>query len=71
MIKGTWWVSTGPEAETYNPDKMVPIQPGSFIFEPANGYHYDQARDEPVTVQITGMGPVTTTSLERDTNRDE
>jgi quercetin dioxygenase-like cupin family protein len=71
VIKGTWWVALGPEAETYNPDEMVPIPAGSFIFEPANGYHYDQARDEEVTVQITGMGPVISTRLEPDANRDQ
>ena len=70
VIKGTWWVAIGPDAETYDPDEMVPVPAGSFLFEPANGYHYDQARDEAVTVQITGMGPVTTTRLEPDANRE-
>ena len=30
----------------------------------ANGIHYDQARDEAVTVQISGIGPLHTTLLE-------
>ena len=66
VIKGTWWVALGPEAATYDPDKMIPMRAGSFLFEPANGIHYDQARDEAVTVQIMGMGPVKTTGLETD-----
>ena len=66
VIEGTWWVALGPEAATYDPDTMVPMRAGSFLFEPANGIHYDQARDEAVTVQITGMGPVKTTMLETD-----
>jgi len=64
VIKGTWYVATGPEADTYNPDKMTPVKPGTFIYEPANGHHYDMAKDEEVIVEIIGMGPVSTTSLE-------
>ena len=65
VIEGTWWVALGPEASTYDPDKMRPLKPGSFIYEPPNGVHYDEARGEDVTVQITGMGPVKTTRLEQ------
>ena len=64
VIKGTWYVATGPEADTYNPDKMTPVKAGTFIYEPADGHHYDMAKDEEVIVEIIGMGPVTTTSLE-------
>lgn len=63
VIKGTWWVALGAEADVYNPEKMTPLKPGSFIFEPANGHHYDQARDEEVIVQIIGPGPVKTTQI--------
>ena len=66
VIEGTWWVALGPEAATYDPDKMIPMKAGSFLFEPANGIHYDQARDEAVTVQIMGIGPVKTTRIETD-----
>jgi quercetin dioxygenase-like cupin family protein len=64
VIKGTWYVSTGPEADTYNPSAMTPVKAGTFIYEPANGHHYDMAKDEEVIVEIIGMGPLTTTSLE-------
>ncbi len=64
VIKGTWWVSSGPESAVYNPDKMSPVTEGTFIYQPPNGHHYDMAKDVEVTVQIMGMGPVTTTSLE-------
>ena len=43
---------------------MRPITAGSFLYQPPNGVHYDQARDEAVTVQISGMGPLKTTRLE-------
>jgi hypothetical protein len=65
VIKGTWWVALGPEADTYNPDKMTPMKPGSFVFHPAFGHHYDSAKDEDVIVQIMGMGPVKTVQLEQ------
>jgi quercetin dioxygenase-like cupin family protein len=63
VIKGTWWVSLGPQADVYDPDHMQPMKPGSFLYEPAYGHHYDMAKDEPVTVQIMGMGPVKTTRI--------
>lgn len=65
VLKGTWWVSTGPEADVYDPDNMRPVEAGTFIYEPPNGHHYDMAKDEEVTVQIMGIGPVVTTSLEQ------
>ena len=65
VIKGTWWVSLGSEADVYNPEKMVPVKQGSFIFEPAFGHHYDMAKDEEVIVQIMGPGPVKTTQIEQ------
>ena len=66
VIKGTWWVSLGSEADVYNPDKMTPVKQGSFIFEPAFGHHYDMAKDEEVIVQIMGPGPVKTTQIENN-----
>ena len=67
----TWYVATGPEADTYNPSAMTPVKPGTFIYEPPNGHHYDMAKDEEVIVEIIGMGPVTTTSLEPGRGRGQ
>jgi quercetin dioxygenase-like cupin family protein len=69
VIKGTFWVALGPDSDVYNPDKMTPMKPGSFLFEPANGHHYDGAKDEEVIVQIMGMGPVTSTSVQSSAGR--
>jgi quercetin dioxygenase-like cupin family protein len=63
VIKGTWWVSLGPEADVYDPAKTHAVKAGSFLYEPPFGHHYDMAKDEEVTVQIMGMGPVKTTQL--------
>lgn len=64
VIKGTWYVATGPAADTYNPAATTPMRAGTFIYEPPNGHHYDMAKDEEVIVEIIGMGPVKTTQLE-------
>ena len=64
VVKGTWWVSLGPESDVYNPSKMVAMKAGSFVFHPAFGHHYDGAKDEEAVVRIMGMGPVTTKQLE-------
>ncbi len=69
VLKGTWWVALGPDASTYKPETMRPVPAGSFIYEPPHGMHYDEARDEAVTVQITGVGPVTTTRYETEPQR--
>lgn len=66
VIKGTWYVSTGEAARVYDPDSTVPIGAGTFVFEPANGIHYDMAKDEEVIVHIMGMGPVSTESLPQE-----
>ena len=36
------------------------------MFHPAGFHHYDGAKDEEVTVQIMGMGPVKTVQTEVD-----
>ena len=63
VIKGTWWVSLGPESDVYDPSKMVAMKAGSFVFHPAFGHHYDGAKDEEAVVRIMGIGPVTTKQL--------
>jgi len=64
VLKGTWYVSTGAASDVYDPDSMIPVEQGTFIYEPANGHHYDMAKDQEVVVQIWGIGPVNTTRLE-------
>ena len=63
VLKGTWWVSLGPESDSGDQNKMIPIKAGGYVFHPANGHHFDGAKTEDVTVQIIGMGPVTTTRV--------
>ena len=63
VIKGTWYTSYGPESDVYDPDNMQAVPEGTFIYQPPGGHHYDMAKDEAVTVQIMGMGPVVTTAI--------
>ena len=63
VMKGTWWVSLGPEADVFDPAKTAPMKAGSFVKHPAGSHHYDGAKDEEVIVQIIGMGPVKTTQI--------
>ena len=65
VIKGTWWTAEG---DVFQPEKMIPIKQGGFMFHPAGLHHYDGAKDEEVIVQIMGMGPVKTTQTEVDAN---
>ena len=64
VLKGTWWVSLGPESDSGDQSKMIPIKAGGYVFHPANGHHFDGAKTDEVTVQIIGMGPVVTTRIQ-------
>ena len=64
VIKGTWWTGDG---DVFQPDKMVAIKEGGFMFHPAGLHHYDgSCDDQGVIVQIMGYGPVKTTQTEVD-----
>ncbi len=63
VIKGTWWVALGPDADAFDPSKTTPMKTGSIVKHPAGSHHYDGAKDEEVVVQIIGMGPVKTTDI--------
>ena len=62
VIKGTWWTNEG---DVFSPQTAVAIKQGGFMLHPKGLHHYDGAKDEEVIVQIIGMGPVTTTDVER------
>jgi hypothetical protein len=62
VLQGTWYTGTG---DTFDPARAIPLKPGSLMFHPAKGTHWDgSAGDEPVIVQITGEGPATTTQVD-------
>ena len=58
VLKGTWYTGTG---EDFDMNKTIPLKAGSYMKHPAKAVHFDGAKDEEVIVQITGIGPGTTT----------
>jgi quercetin dioxygenase-like cupin family protein len=67
VLEGTWYVSTGEKARHYDPANTIPVTAGTFIYEPAEGVHYDMSKNERVVVQIMGIGPVRTAGVPHDT----
>ena len=61
VIEGTWFAGTQTE---FDKEATVALPAGSFMKHPAGGVHYDGAKDAAVIVEIRGLGPVTTTSVE-------
>lgn len=57
VISGTWRLGYG---DTFDPGALKTLPPGSFYTEPANRTHFAETGDEPVVVQITGVGPSST-----------
>lgn len=61
VIEGTWYAGTQAH---FDPEATVALATGSFMLHPAGAVHYDGAREEPVIVEIRGIGPVTTDYLD-------
>lgn len=61
VISGTWAFGMGASGRC---EDTLPLPQGSFAVHPAGAVHFDGAcGDAPVTVEIRGMGPVTTTGV--------
>ena len=62
VIEGTWAAGTGPR---FDPAKAKSLPAGSVMVHPARGVHWDGSKgDAQVIVQIVGIGPVSTTSVD-------
>jgi quercetin dioxygenase-like cupin family protein len=61
VLKGTWWVGTGPK---FDPDSTVAMPAGTFVTHFGKQVHYDGAKDEETVLLITGEGPATSTPAE-------
>ena len=62
VISGTWWVGTG---EKFDPESTLPVPAGSYVIHYANKIHYDGAKAEECVIQVSGMGPATSTPAEK------
>jgi hypothetical protein len=57
VVSGTWCIGYG---DSFNKAELKALPPGSFYTEPSNRTHFAETRDQPVVVQITGVGPSST-----------
>lgn len=62
VIEGTWYLGEG---EKFNPAKLKPYPPGSFIVIPAGVPHFAAAKEGIVIVQLSGTGKFGTDYLEK------
>lgn len=65
VVSGTWYIGYGDRFEAA---ALKALPPGSFYTEPAGRSHFAETRDEPVMVQITGVGPSSTVYVDPATD---
>jgi pimeloyl-ACP methyl ester carboxylesterase/uncharacterized RmlC-like cupin family protein len=61
VVSGTWYIGYG---DSFNKAELKALPPGSFYTEPANRTHFAERRDEVVIVQISGVGPSSTSYVD-------
>jgi hypothetical protein len=62
VISGTWWVGTG---DKFDPDGTVPVPAGSYVLHKGGQVHFDGAKNEEAVIQVSGIGPISTTPAGR------
>ena len=63
VISGVWAFGTGDSGKC---DNTTPLTAGAYVMHPKGAVHFDGAcGEEPVVVQISGLGPVSTTWVEQ------
>ena len=62
MVSGTWHIGYGDKTDE---SKLKVLPPGSFYTEPPGRNHFAQMGDEPVAVQIIGVGPSSTEYVDK------
>ncbi|ODM76569.1 hypothetical protein A6X20_29865 [Bradyrhizobium elkanii] len=63
VLKGTWWVGSGPK---FDPDHGTVAMPaGSFVTHFGKEVHWDGAKDEDAVLLIMGEGAATATEVEQ------
>ena len=53
VLEGTLWVGTGK----FDPQRTVPLKPGSFVRDIAHGIHFEGTKDDGATLYVVGIGP--------------
>ena len=62
ILSGTWYIGYG---DKFDETKLQPLPPGSFYVEPAGVNHFVATKDEPVVLQLSGVGPTATQFLDK------
>jgi uncharacterized RmlC-like cupin family protein len=65
VVSGTWYIGYG---DSFNAAALKALPAGSFYTEPSNRSHFAETRGQPVTVQITGIGPSSTSYVDATSN---
>src|SRR5437867_3204955 len=60
VVSGTWYFAYGDE---FDEAALKPLPPGSFYTEPPGVNHFGLTREE-VVIQMTGIGPSSTTYVD-------
>ena len=58
VISGMWYFGYG---RAFDERQLKALPPGSYYTEPPNAHHFAMTRSEGVVVQVTGVGPSSTT----------
>jgi quercetin dioxygenase-like cupin family protein len=62
ILSGTWYIGYG---DKFDETKLQALPAGSFYTEPAGVHHFVASKDEPVVLQLSGMGPTATQLLDQ------
>ena len=61
VMGGTMWIGTDASGD---PTRTAGVPKGGFIRDIARGVHYDGSGDDPMWIQIAGIGPTATTYVD-------
>lgn len=61
VMGGTMWIGTGPSGDK---TRTVGVPKGGFIRDIARGIHYDGSGDDPMWIQIAGIGPTASINVD-------
>lgn len=67
VVSGTWSFGYG---DKFNEDSLKALPPGSFYTEPPGRVHFAATGNEPVVLQITGVGPSATVYATADSSKN-
>lgn len=65
VISGIWYAGVDASGDM---DRTIPLYPGDFMKHPRGAVHFDGAKDIETIVEISGLGPVTSTAVEPQSN---